>query len=212
MPRTTRGPDLSARILGYPHCEVLVFVPTQFMARFVDDPDLEETFDNLFASEDWRLVRSEGNMPRRIALLRDLYVTRLRRDARFVRAFTIRSTSEFHLFFASNHELGLVKMKEAMWAVDPIAGTTYSDSTSPGQSVLFSDAADFGAIEGRLRALFQSWFSFAQAEHALLETPFLVSHLKKDLARMQEARTVDFIPGSKSGPFRPDAQWCFRPR
>jgi three-Cys-motif partner protein len=209
-PDDTR-PDLTARILGYPHCEVLVFVPTQFMARFVDDPDLARTFDNLFAGEDWGHVRSEANLSRRISVLRDLYVTRLRRDARFVRAFTIQSANEFHLFFASNHELGLVKMKEAMWAVDPIAGTTYSDSTSPGQSVLFSDTADFGAIENHLRALFTSWFSFAEAEHAILETPFLAGHLKKDLARMRQARIVDVIPGSKSGPYQPDAQWCFRP-
>ncbi len=208
-PDDTR-PDLSARILSYPHCEVLVFVPTQFMARFVEDPAMENTFDNLFAGEDWRHVRDEPTMARRIGALRDLYVARLRRDAQFVRVFTIRSANEFHLFFASNHELGLVKMKESMWAVDPVAGTTYSDSTSPGQSVLFSETADFKVIEHHLRAVFRSWFTFAQAEHAILETPFLASHLKKDLARMKQARIVDVIPGAKSGPFQPDAQWCFR--
>lgn len=209
-PDDTR-PDLSAKILGYPHCEVLVFVPTQFMARFVDDPDLEDTLDNLFAGEDWRPVRAEPAMAKRITGLRDLYVTRLHRDARFVRAFTIRSTNEFHLFFATNHELGLVKMKEAMWAVDRISGTTYADSTAPGQSVLFSDTADFWAIEKILRGAFASWFSYAQAERAILETPYLASHLKKDIARMEQAGSVYSIPGVKSGQFQPDAQWSFRP-
>jgi three-Cys-motif partner protein len=208
-PDDTR-PDLSAKILGYPHCEVLVFVPTQFMARFVDDPNLESTLDNLFGGEEWRPLRAEPTIARRIAGLRDLYVMRLRRDARYVRAFTIRGTNEFHLFFATNHELGLVKMKEAMWAVDRISGTTYADSTAPGQSVLFSGTADFGEIEKILRGAFASWFSYAQAERAILETPYLASHLKKDLTRLEQPGMVNFIPGIKRGQFQPDAQWRFR--
>jgi hypothetical protein len=44
--------------------------------------------------------------------------------------------------FATNKELGLRKMKEAMWRVDESGTYTFSDATDPNQSVLFSAEPD----------------------------------------------------------------------
>lgn len=61
----------------------------------------------------------------------------------------------YYLFFASNNSLGHLKMKEAMWKVDPLNDFTFSDSTNPNQHVLFSSpsvaplAADLTTIKFR---------------------------------------------------------------
>jgi hypothetical protein len=43
----------------------------------------------------------------------------------------------YYLFFASNNSTGHLKMKEAMWKVDPKGDFTFSDST-PNQTLLFN--------------------------------------------------------------------------
>ncbi|MEK7755840.1 MAG: hypothetical protein AAB385_01360, partial [Planctomycetota bacterium] len=44
---------------------------------------------------------------------------------------------QYYLFFATNNELGQLKMKEAMWKVDPDGDFRFSDATNPNQLVLF---------------------------------------------------------------------------
>jgi hypothetical protein len=53
-----------------------------------------------------------------------------------------RDTMDYFLFFATNNELGLKKMKDAMWRVDESGTYTFSDATDPNQSVLFSAEPD----------------------------------------------------------------------
>lgn len=60
--------------------------------------------------------------------------------ADYVRYFEMRDRNDrtqYCLFFASNHELGHLKMKEAMWKVDPDGDFRFSDATNPNQLVLF---------------------------------------------------------------------------
>ena len=44
----------------------------------------------------------------------------------------------YYLFFASNNPVGHLKMKEAMWKVDPMGEFSFSDSTDPNQQLLFN--------------------------------------------------------------------------
>ena len=78
----------------------------------------------------------------RILALRELFQERLRTQAAYVRYFEMADDSSspiYHLFFAGNHRLGHVKMKEAMWRVNPSGAFRYSDATDPGQ--LYCSAA-----------------------------------------------------------------------
>ena len=75
--------------------------------------------------------------------LHDLYQRQLLQaaGADFVRSFAMRNernTMDYFLFFATNNELGLEKMKEAMWRLDESGTYTFSDATDPNQSVLFA--------------------------------------------------------------------------
>jgi three-Cys-motif partner protein len=65
----------------------------------------------------------------------DLYRDQLsqRCGARHVRSFEMRNqrnATDYFLYFASNNRLGLSKMKEAMWKVDPGGGYAFSDATN----------------------------------------------------------------------------------
>jgi three-Cys-motif partner protein len=190
-------PVLTTRLLARPHCETLTFVPIEHIARFVTDERMAATLDNLFRGGRWRPTRSIATLDGRIESLRRSYIEMLREDATYVRSFRIRSDSDFALFFASNHPLGLRKMKEAMWTVDPVGGTTFSDSTAPGQEVFFADAGVSGAIE----AIIQSepgWRRLSVLEAALDDTPYLPKHLKEELARLEKLGRVHIIRSSES--------------
>ena len=115
----------------------------------------------------------------------------------------------YHLFFGTSNTLGLEKMKEAMWAVDPAGGLRYRDSTSRNQTVLFEPEPDFTVLREALRAQFGATpFSIDQAEEfTLLWTPFLPKrHLKRKTLAVAEAagQLVATRPkGAKAGSYVP---------
>ncbi|KDM67726.1 hypothetical protein ACIDI_27c00020 [Acidiphilium sp. JA12-A1] len=100
-----------------------------------------------------------------------------------------RGVVDYFLYFASNNRLGLSKMKEAMWKVDPGGNFTFSDATNPAQTVLFKHEPN----RDHLRQLISNRFTNRHASvreierFVIEETPFLVSHYKRVLARMEEA-------------------------
>ena len=192
-------PELSAAILGYRRCEVLIFLPVYHLARFVTEDGVSELFDNLFGSDVWRGARELASIPERKAFLHDRFVERLRQSARFVRSFEVETgpTSGYHLFFATNNVRGLEKMKEAMWAVDPEAGSKWRDATAPGQEVLFEEAADLRVLERQLRGKWPpgTWFNIDDAvTFTIEETSYLVRHLKSEtLVPLEQRGQIDVI-------------------
>ena len=81
-----------------------------------------------------------ANKYKRIQELRELYQAQLRGVARYVRYFEMRNYKNrpiYYLFFATNSKLGFVKMKEAMWTIDPSGEFRFSDATNSKQLVLF---------------------------------------------------------------------------
>ena len=72
-----------------------------------------------------------------------LYDSQLRSyaGARYVRSFEMRNGKDlvdYYLFYATGHILGLEKMKDAMWKVDPSGLFQFSDATDPNQPNCFS--------------------------------------------------------------------------
>ncbi len=182
---------LTTTILAQPRCEVLIYVPFPFIVRFLDQASVSPAFTNLYGDERWReALPLVGHA--RTEKLHDLYLDVLSESARFVRSFEV-ATAEgqgYHLFFASNHPLGLEKMKEAMWKVDPGAGSRFRDSTRRDQMVLFEPEPDPGMLEKLLRAQFggRAVDISAVERYVVLETPFLRSHLRRLALRPGEAK------------------------
>lgn len=173
--------DVTSSILALPKCEVLVYVPLPFIARFLDDPAVAPAFTLVFGDERWREAIESAD---RVAALRQLFTSALCRHAAHVRSFEMVDASGSHgydLFFGSQSDVGLGRMKTAMWHADPGAGLRFRDPAVSGQQVLFAPAPDLSILKRLLLGRFgRSPFSISAAEQfVLLETPFLHdAHLK----------------------------------
>ncbi len=180
-------------LIKRPSTEVLVNFMFEEINRFLNHPDQHDNFDELFACPDWRRGYELAGATRK-KFIHDLYRDQLRRaaGARYVRSFEMRNArdvSDYFLYFAStsNNRLGLAKMKEAMWKVDPGGGYSFSDATNFDQAVLFQPEPD----RRELRRLIAERFAgrratVNQVELFVLEyTPFHAQHYRKVLAAME---------------------------
>jgi three-Cys-motif partner protein len=131
---------LIQRLLSKNKCEVLVTVMVDSINRWLEHPQetikahIVETFGT---DESIKIAEGAGD---RVTELKNLYHRQLNKAARFVRYFEMRDHDGrlvYYLFFASNNPLGHLKMKEAMWKVDPLGEYSFSDSTDPNQTLLF---------------------------------------------------------------------------
>lgn len=206
--------------LEHEHGEVLVTFMADAMNRFLTHPDeaigghIVETFGT---EEVLALAKSPD---RGVPALRDLYGNQLRGVARFVRHFEMRDSDDrviYYLFFATNHPLGHVKMKEAMWQLDPGGEFRFSDATDPAQLVMF--AAD---IEGPLSQLLRARFDGASATAGEIrtfvedETAYLkrqMSDALKKMERVGEVAVSEYKVGGqkrKAGTYPDDAVLRFQ--
>jgi three-Cys-motif partner protein len=207
---------LTSRILGFPRCEVLVYFPTPHLARWVGHPDTGDAFTTLYGDRAWEAAVPLKGAERR-QMLHDLFRDALARSTTHVRSFEIVTAENmgYHLFFGTGNTTGLLKMKEAMWAVDPTGGVRYRDSTIRDQLVIFEEEPDFTALRDMLQAHFGATpFSIDQAEeYTLLSTPFLPTHLRRrTLGVAEEAELLDVTrpAGAKKGTFISGTTMRFR--
>ncbi len=182
-----------AQVLRAQSCEVLITFMFEEINRFLSQGQLPDIFDDLFGCRDWR----EGiniKLPReRVKFLHDLYQRQLTQaaGASFVRSFALRNdrdAMDYFLFFATNNELGLRKMKEAMWRVDEGGTYTFSDATDPNQSVLFSAEPDRPLLS---RLIFNKFAGVETTpdkieQFVVRETPFRETHYKKVLQNLEK--------------------------
>ena len=131
---------LIERLLKQEQCETFITFMVDAINRFLEHPKdkvVQHIVEAFGTDESIHIAESSGD---RIGKLRGLYQDQLRRAATFVRFFEMRdrqNRTQYYLFFATNHERGHIKMKEAMWGVDPDGEFRFSDATDPNQLVLF---------------------------------------------------------------------------
>ncbi len=129
------------RLLAAGKCEVMISLMADSMNRWLTHPGekIQDHIIEAFGTEE-ALALAEGSSDR-VTALKDLYQIQLKEIASFVRYFEMRDNKNriiYYLFFASNNSLDHLKMKEAMWKVDPQGEFTFSDATDPGQQLMFS--------------------------------------------------------------------------
>ena len=149
---------LIQRLLSKNKCEVLVTVMADSINRWLEHPvekikaSIVETFGT---DEAIKIAEGTGD---RVIELKNLYHRQLNKAAKFVRYFEMRDYDGrlvYYLFFASNNPLGHLKMKEAMWKVDPMGAFTFSDSTDPNQTLLFDLNPSMAPLAADLSAKFK---------------------------------------------------------
>lgn len=200
--------SLTGRLLDFPRCETLVFLPLSFVHRFVGRDGQEAALTSLFGCEDWRQA-IELSGAARSAFLLELFERQLagHDGVEHVRSFQLRTQdgNDYRLVFGLGHRKGLEIAKDAMWKVDPVGGTSYVAMTESGQEVLFGSAelVDTAPLLVQLRTTFgMDWFTIEQAEDcALLETPFRKGHLRRRTLQPAERDGIIDVqrPGGRRG-------------
>ena len=195
---------LIERLLKQGRCEAFITFMVDAINRFIQNPKdkvVQHIVDAFGTSEAVRIAESSGD---RIAKLRTLYQEQLRRVARFVRYFEMRDQqdrTQYYLFFATNHELGHLKMKEAMWAVDPKGEFRFSDATDPNQLVLF-ESDPTAMLAEKLSDHFRGQDMIlveAVRNYVENETAYLGKHMRKALTQEEKAGRVNMDPEKAGG-------------
>ena len=132
-------------VLKSPCSEVLINLDADGIARIFraeESANSEETLNSIFGDSSWKKLPGKET-PFHVLCrdVLDLYKTRLRSlpNIRFVFAFEMQTTVgvlNYFLVFASQHPLGLEKMKESMKSIDQDGNYRFSDG-SLNQSSLF---------------------------------------------------------------------------
>jgi three-Cys-motif partner protein len=215
---------LAGRLLDFPRCEALIFIPLTDVVRFVGRAGQENAMWALFGSDQWREAIELTGDERREFLLQ-LFEEQLAEHSgiRYVRSFQLRTQDgrDYRLVFGTDHKKGLTIIKDAMWAVDPVSGTSYTATRENGQTVLFTDetqGVDTAPLLEDLRAHFGTeTFTIDEAEdYTLLHTPFrhnghLKRHTLAPAERAGELEPVGAAPGRRRATFAPGTRLRFIP-
>jgi hypothetical protein len=178
------------RLLKNESTEVFVNFMVDSINRFLEIPNPKDRKcirDLLGVTEDE--ITQILAAPDRVAALRQVYKDQLTKHAKFVRYFEMRNADNriiYYLFFAGNHPLGHLKMKEAFWKVDNQSGYSFSDLTNPDQLVLFNlePTEKLAKFLGRYfkGKTLQSERVISFVEN---ETPYLTKHARKALTSLE---------------------------
>jgi three-Cys-motif partner protein len=204
---------LTGRFLQFRGCEVLIYVPFPDIHRFIEREGQERALTSLLGGKEWEEAKGLTGHER-LQYLHDLFKRQLENECglEHVRSFQIvakHSARGYHLFFGTNHRLGLHKMKDAMWSVDPVAGTRFQDSTLIDTPTLFESEPDLTPLREGLKARFGSrTFTIEEAiDFALFETPYRPEHVKtKTLRPMEREGKLEAVnpPAGRKRGFYPD--------
>jgi three-Cys-motif partner protein len=183
---------LIKRLLSKNKCEVLITIMVNSINRWLTHPeeDIRANIVETFGTQD-ALSIAAGSEDR-IPALRNLYQKQLEKAAKFVRYFELRDRDNrvvYYLFFATNNALGHLKMKEAMWKVDPLGDFKFSDSTDPNQQVLFSEPS-FTPLAGELISQFHGHGRTPVGRIETFvedKTPYLGKHMRQALSQIESA-------------------------
>lgn len=160
--------------------ELLINLDADGIARIYDgkNNNYEDQLDDIFGGSCWRTELGSGEMTLREKASRilHLYKRRLREvlGVKFIFEFEMRGRKDglnYYLVFATNHPLGMERMKEAMSKVDQNGRYCFSDADED-QIFLFSDEANKDyALQVRDHFLNQD-VPFEEVErYCLCETP-----------------------------------------
>lgn len=186
--------SLIQEILENSGSEVMITFMVDSINRWLEHPDLKirQHIVNYFGTEKCLEI---ANKFKRIQELRELYQRQLKGVARYVRYFEMKDYKGrliYYLFFATNSELGFVKMKEAMWTVDPTGEFGFSDATNPDQLVLFrADPIP------ELMQLLQKNFKGKQLISCKIirdfvekETSYIKKHMTEAMKKLEDANKI----------------------
>jgi len=174
--------SLVTELLNSRCSEVLINLDADGIARIFhagEHAAYEQNLNEIFAGDDWKTLLSAGDASSELyRKVLQLYKTKLRsiKNVKYVFSFEMRTTLHalnYYLVFASQHYLGLEKMKEAMKRIDQDGTYCFSDAGTIQSSLFRFDKPEdhsislFNVFHGRK-------VGYAPLrDFALNETPFI---------------------------------------
>lgn len=186
--------DTIKRLMENDRCEVLINFMFEEVNRFIELPQFKDLYTNLFGTSEWQKVKGEKNTQKRLQILHNTYKNQLEKIAGFVVSFKMTNKfnkTDYFLFFATKHILGLKKMKESMWKVDPKGSFEFSDATyDPNQTVLFEQKPNFNLLKKNILQNYKGKkVNIEDLENFILvKTPFRETHYKLPILKPMEEK------------------------
>lgn len=196
--------SLIERLLKHKRCEALITFQVDAINRFLEhhEPAVVKHIVDAFGTDQaLAIAKGQGD---RVTSLRTLYQSRLLTLAKFVRYFEMRDRSnriQYDLFFASNNDLGHLRMKEAMWKLDPEGEFRFSDATNPAQMVLFEADTTTPLLELLKGRFGRKEFVSAKVVRGYVEdaTPYIPKHLTAALRAAEDSGALKVEPKKTDG-------------
>jgi len=193
------------RLLKIPRVEVFITFMVNPITRFVADEKNNQHIIELFGSEEIVEIVKRATTLNRYDILRLFYQNQLKEKARagFVRYFSMKNSEDrpiYDLFFATNHRLGHIKMKEAMWNVDKEGHYRFSDSTDQNQTALFQRdvAKELFDIINKNRSK-DKYEVKTIKKYVEDKTAFLEKHMKESLRYAEKNDLIKVEPIKSNG-------------
>jgi three-Cys-motif partner protein len=201
------------QLLASPCSEVLLNLDADGIARIFHAGERaahEENLNAIFDGDEWKtLLDANDPSPEIYRKVLQLYKAKLRSipKVKYVFAFEMRTSAyalNYYLVFASQHPLGLEKMKEAMRRIDQTGDYCFSDARIVQNSLFRFDEPQQHSLE------LYNYFRGKRAtyeelrDHALNESPFpnpksMLRDLEVNRNLIEEVRSTD--PRRRKGTF-----------
>ena len=184
------------QLLSGPACEVLINLDSDGIARVYragESANHRERLNEVFGDTDWEQELQGVSREGTASKVLDMYKRRLRAipKVNFAFAFGMLSKGDrldYHLVFASQHPLGLEKMKEVMKRIAGDGSYTFSDEHDGQQTLFRFDEPEFHAVQLEKFFLGRT-IPYAEVHaYALNESPFV--NPKKMLTFLESTNRV----------------------
>jgi three-Cys-motif partner protein len=188
--------DLIKRLFNNKKCEIFILFPCLGIIRSIPFENQSKEIDRFFGTDEWSKA-CEFEPDKKRKFLHDLYMGKLRSLERksimsdtLVRSFemiNMTNNTSYFLFYVTKNDLGLEKMKEAMWKVDKRGIFQFSDNTDPNQTVLFTlDKTNI--LENQIKKGFKGKQVRVEEieEFVIKNTAFLATDYKSILTKMEK--------------------------
>lgn len=188
--------SLVRHVSHYPSPEVLITFERQWFVRFAGKEDAPAG-DRFFGDDRWRPLASTGSAAEKKRNLIEEYQRRLADVGyRFSLVFEIvdEGGHELLLVYGTGNVRGLERMKDAMWAVDPVYGQRFRDPRDVDQLCFeFGEKADLALLKKQLLAVLAANGRTdleALKEHVLENTVFKKPQAPDAIDELEKERLV----------------------
>ena len=196
--------SIIANLLKKARSDVLITFMIDSINRWLSHPE-EKIPENIIETFGTKEVLSILKLSSgRIEKLRALYQNQLHKVAKYVRYFQMCDKNDrpiYYLFFATNHELGHLKMKEAMWKTDVSGLYSFSDATNPAQIVLLEEDATYKLKDELIRKFSSLGQLTGKQVKSFVqnETAFLKKHMTQVLIELESDNAISVAKNKIDG-------------